>query len=194
MIPHLSHDLSFQQGSETTAAPASPMPLSSSWTTRTHSTSWMPLEGIIQDWLDLGREATLATALAAAGAGLFALSHEKHALRCYSQGWHHCWHQAPTQARHAFQLTEQHLAMATQQWSLVGTLLDTLCGERSQAVPDDELDRIQALVRTAREQQARLHQLAAEVRTDLAAVTPQPPAARSLLPARHNHRTSRRRK
>src|SRR6266699_1703983 len=98
MIPPLSNDLTTQHGGETTAR-GGHTPCSSSWTTaRTYSTSWVPLEGIIQDWLDVGREATLATALAAAGAALFALSHEKRALRCYTQGWHDSWHQATQQA------------------------------------------------------------------------------------------------
>src|SRR5207244_13429756 len=108
-------------------AAADPTPCSSLWTTtRTYSTSWMPLEGIIQDWLDVGRETTLATALAAAGAALFALSHEKRALGCYTQGWHDSWQQATEQAQEAFHLTGEHLSAAAQHWSLVATLLDTL--------------------------------------------------------------------
>ncbi|HEX6478479.1 MAG TPA: hypothetical protein VF043_06515 [Ktedonobacteraceae bacterium] len=167
MIPPLSHDLPTQHGEAAAAAAAGHTPLSSSWTTRTCSTCWVPLEGIIQYWLDVGREVTLATALAAAGAALFALSHEKRALRCYTQGWHDSWHQA-SQARQAFHLTGEHLSAAAQQWSLVVTLLDTLSGEQ-QAVPADELGRIRTLSQAAREQQIRLDRLAQEVRADLAA-------------------------
>ena len=169
MIPPLSHDLTTQHGK--TPAAGGLIPLSSS-TTRTYSTCWVPLEGMIQDWLDAGREATLATALAAAGAALFALSHEKCALRCYAQGWHDSWQQATEQARQAFHQTGQHLSAAAQQWSLVVTLLDTLSGEQ-QDVPADELGRIRALAQAARAQQARLCKLAEEVRADLAAAAQQ---------------------
>src|SRR5258708_39378101 len=136
MLPPLSHDLPTQHGE--TAAAAGPTPCSSlSSTTRTYSTCWVPLEGIIQDWLDVGREATLASALAAAGAALFALSHEKRALGCYTQGWHDSWQQATEQAQEAFQQTGAHLSAAAQQWSLAATLLDTLSREQPQAVPAD---------------------------------------------------------
>ena len=183
MIPPLSHDLPTQHGGETAAA-AGLTPCSPLWTTtRTYSTSWMPLEGIIQDWLDVGREATLATALAAAGAALFALSHEKRALGCYTQGWHDSWQQATGQAQEAFQQTGQHLSAAAQQWCLAVTLLDTLSREQ-QAVPADELARIRALSQTARAQQARLYTLAEEIRADLAAAASQPAAGRGIAATR----------
>jgi hypothetical protein len=184
MLPPLSHDLPTQHG-ETVAAGGGPIPCSSLLsTTRTYSTSWVPLEGIIQDWLDVGREATLATVLAAAGAALFALSHEKHALRCYTQGWHDSWHQATEQAQEAFHLTGEHLSAAAQQWSLVVSLLDTICGEQPQAVPADERSRIRALSQVAREQQARLYTLAEEVRADLAVVPAQQAAAGGIATPR----------
>jgi hypothetical protein len=184
MIPHPSHDLTTQHGGETAAAAAGLTSLSSSWTTRTYSTCWAPLEGIIQDWLDVGREATLATALAAAGSALFALSHEKCALRCYTQGWQDAWRGATEQARQVFHLTGEHLSAAAQQWSLVVTLLDTLSREQPQAVPADELSRIRALSQAARAQQARLCKLAEEVRADLAAVVPAQQAAAGIAPPR----------
>jgi hypothetical protein len=172
MIPPLSHNLTTQHG-ETAAAGGLTSLSSSSTTTRTYSTYWMPLEGAIQDWLDVGREATLATALAAAGAALFALSHEKRALGCYTQGWHDSWHQATEQARQAFHQAGEHLSAAAQHWSLVVCLLDTLCGEQQQAVSADELGRIRALSQMARAQQVRLDKLAEEVRADLAAAAQQ---------------------
>ncbi|HEX6482472.1 MAG TPA: hypothetical protein VF043_26820 [Ktedonobacteraceae bacterium] len=185
MIPHPSHDLTTQHGGETAAAAGPTSLSSSSSTTRTYSTCWVPLEGIIQDWLDVGREATLATALAAAGAALFALSHEKHALRCYTQGWRDAWRGATEQARQVFHLTGEHLSAAAQQWSLVVILLDTLCGEQPQAVPADELSRIRALAQAARAQQVRLCTLAEEVRADFAAVVPaQQTAAAGIAPPR----------
>lgn len=191
MIPPLSHNLLTQHGGETAAA-GGLTSLSSSWTTGIYSTCWVPLEDIIQDWLDVGREATLATALAAAGAALFALSHEKRALGCYSQGWQDAWRGATEQARQAFHLTGEHLSAAAQQWSLGVSLLDTLCGEQPQALPADERSRIGALAQVARAQQARLCELAEEVRAELAAVVPAQQAAaagiappRSLRPHQH---------
>lgn len=186
MIPHPSHDLTTQHGGETAAAAVGRglTSLSSSSTTRTYGTCWVPLEGIIQDWLDVGREATLATALAAAGAALFALSHEKHALGCYTQGWQDAWRGATEQARQVFHLTGEHLSAAAQQWSLVVTLLDTLSREQ-QAVPAAERSRMRALAQAARAQQARLCTLAEEVRADLAAVVPaQQAAAAGIAPPR----------
>ena len=178
MIPPLSHDLPTQHG-KTPAADGGLIPLSS--TTRTYSTCWMPLEGIIQDWLDLGREATLASALAAAGAALFALSHEKRALRCYTQGWHDSWCKATEQAQEAFQQTGRHLSAAAQQWSLAAFLLDTLSREQ-QAVPANELGRIRALTQAAREQQARLCKLVEEVRVDLTVAAQQATAGGIAVP------------
>jgi hypothetical protein len=194
MTPPLSNYLTAQHGGETAAAGGDLTSLSSSWSlSRTYSTSWVPLEGIIQDWLDVGREATLATALAAAGSALFALSHEKRALRCYTQGWHDSWHQAAQQARQAFHQTGEHLSAAAQHWSLVVCLLDTLSSEQQQAVPADERSRIRALSQAARAQQARLCKLAEEVRADLAAVAPPQHAAAggSLLPGRHDYSSRR---
>jgi hypothetical protein len=169
MVPPLSNDLTTQHGGETTAR-GGHTPWSSSSTTRMYSTYWVPLEEAIQYWLDVGREATLATALAAAGSALFALSHEKRALRSYTQGWHDSWRKAPPkQAQEACRQTGEHLSAAAQHWRLVVTLLDTLCGEQQQAVPADELGCIRALAQAAREQQARLDWLAEEIRADLAA-------------------------
>jgi hypothetical protein len=173
MLPPLSNDLTTRHG-ETAPAVGGFTPLSSSFTTRTYSTGWMPLEGTIQDWLDVGREAALATALAAAGHALFALSHEKRALHCYTQGWYDSWREATQPVQDAFQQTEQHLAAAAHHWSHAAHLLDGLTAQQQpEAVPVAELNRIRALARTAREQRARLDKLAEEVRTDLAAARQQ---------------------
>src|SRR5258708_3520922 len=137
MRPLPPNDLTTRHGETAPAAVGGLLPLSSSSTTRTYSTCWVPLEGMIQDWLGVGCEATLVTALAAAGAALFALSHEKRALGCYTQGWHDSWRKATQQAQEAFQQTGAHLSAAAQQWSLAATLLDTLSREQPQAVPAD---------------------------------------------------------
>jgi hypothetical protein len=185
MRPSPCNDLTTRHG-KTPVASGHPAWSSSSTPTRAYSTCWVPLEGIIQDWLDVAREAALAIALAAAGAALFALSHEKRALHCYTQGWQDSWREAAQQAQEAFHQTGEHLAAAAQHWSLVVTLLDTLPAEQPQAVPADELGRIRALAHTAREQRERLYQLAEEVHTDLAAAAqPAARAAASRSPLPH---------
>jgi hypothetical protein len=174
MIPPLSHDLPTQHGGEAAAAGSSShTPLSSLFTTRTYSTAWVPLEGMIQDWLDAGSEVTLATALAAAGHALFALSHEKRALCCYTQGWHDSWRMTHQPAQDALQQTKQHLSASAQHWSHAAHLLDGLAARPQPAMPADELARIVSLSQAAREQQARLCLLAEEVRADLAAAAQQ---------------------